>query len=266
MTRTRKRLLQLQQLIDFQVGTVGKRHKALGLRGAASFSSNRLPVTRLVLVALVAAATLGACSGGSRGSEGSAANPVAFPLFGGSEVLSAHSWHDTIAARPGTADSAIFAQGAGTYDGHDVVAGTQAVMPALEAWLEDLGAHPPDDYRVAVTGSGIDAAREHARDLGLDFIAFENSEAGKRHGVVVMVVDPETLDAKIGPLLGLIGRFKHVPKMWRDPLDAQAKKQTGFSISEATDPDTPIGAAIAALDDLRNYGGRGIVLIDAVKQ
>jgi hypothetical protein len=81
-----------------------------------------------------------------------------------------------------------------------------------------------------------------------------------------MVVDPQTLDEKAGPMLGLIGRFKHMPSMLRDPIDAQAKRQTGFSITEATNPDTPIGAAVAALDQLRDFGGRGIVLIDAVKQ
>jgi hypothetical protein len=82
----------------------------------------------------------------------------------------------------------------------------------------------------------------------------------------VMVVDPQTLDEKAGPMLGLVSRFKHVPSMLRDPLDAQAKKQTGFSITEAIDPETPIGAAIAALGELQDFGGRGIVLIDAVKE
>jgi hypothetical protein len=164
------------------------------------------------------------------------------------------------------ADSAVLAQGAGTYDGHDVVAGTQAFMPVLEAWLQRLGSDPPPGYRVAVSGNGVDVVRTHTRALGVDFLAFEGTDAGKRHGVVVMVVDPQTLDEKAGPMLGLIDRFKHVPSVLRDPIDAQAKKQTGFTITEATDPDTPVGAAVAALDQLRDFGGRGIVLIDAVKQ
>jgi hypothetical protein len=139
-------------------------------------------------------------------------------------------------------------------------------MPALEAWLDDLGAHPPGGYRVAVSGNGVEAVRTHTRALGIDFVVFEGTEQGKRHGVAVLVVDPQTLDEKAGPMLGLIGRFKKVPAMLRDPLDAQAKKQTGFSITEATNPNTPIGAAVAALGQLRDFGGRGIVLIDAVKQ
>ncbi len=220
-------------------------------------------------VAALLVALLAACSGSNHGSAGSpspsATNPVAFPLFDGANVLSAREWHNTVKSQPGTIDSSLLSQGAGTYDGHDVVAGTQALMPALEAWLDDLGAHPPSGYHVAVSGNGVEAVRTHTRALGIDFVVFEGAEQGKRHGVAVLVVDPQTLDEKAGPMLGLIGRFKKVPSMLRDPLDAQAKKQTGFSITEATNPNTPIGAAVAALDQLRDFGGRGIVLIDAVK-
>jgi hypothetical protein len=227
-------------------------------------------VKRSRLAALAAVCLLAACSSASHGTAGrpspGATNPIEFPLFDGASVLSAHSWHNTISAPPGLADSTVFAQGKGTYDGHDVVAGTQAMMPTLEAWLGDLSSHPPDGYAVAIRGNGVDAVRAHTRDLGVDFVAFEGTENGKRHGVVVMAVDPQTLDAKAGPMLGLIGKFKLMPRSLRDPIDAQAKRQTGFSISEATNPDTPIGAAVAALGELRDFGGRGIVLIDAVKQ
>jgi hypothetical protein len=215
----------------------------------------------------VLAAVLTACSSGTHGSAGApAGDPIAFPLFNGANVLSAHHWQRTITAQPGVGDHAVFAQGAGTYDGHDVVAGSQAFMPALEAWLGDLSAHPPDGYTVAVTGNGIDSVRTHTRELGLDFQAFTNTESGKRHGVVVMVVDPQVLNDKAGSMLQLIGRLKYAPKIIRDPLDAQIRRQTGFSLNDATNPDTPVGAALAALNELQDFGGRGIVLIDAVKQ
>lgn len=233
-----------------------------------TFSSKRLRVNYLRPAGLLAAMTLAACSNASHGGGGSPSpaptNPVSFPLFAGSAVLSTHAWHDTV-AHGSIGDRAIFGQGSGTYDGHDVVAGTQALMPALEAWLGDLAANPPSGYSVAVQGNGVEAVRTHTRDLGVDFVAFQNTENGKRHGVVVMAVDPQMLDEKAGPMLRLIGNLKHMPKALRDPIDAQARKQTGFSISDATNPDTPIGAAVAALDELRDFGGRGIVLIDAVK-
>lgn len=219
--------------------------------------------------ALLAAALAG-CASGSHGSASgpSAAptDPIAFPMFSGAAVLSSRNWHRTITAQPGVTDQTVFAQGAGTYAGHDVVAGTQAMMPALEAWLGDLNSNPPAGYTVALSGNTVDAVRTHTRELGVDFAAFTNVEGGKRHGVVVMAVDPQTLDEKAGPMLGLIGRVKYMPKSLRDPLDAQVRRQMGFSLSDAGNPDTPLGAAIAALDQLRDFGGRGIVLIDAVKQ
>jgi len=223
---------------------------------------------RTYVAVLVAALT--ACASGGHGAGGgpssAPSNPIAFPLFDGAAVLSSRHWRRTISAQPGATDRTVFAQGAGTYDGHDVVAGTQAMMPALETWLGDLAANPPPGYTVALTGNTIDTVRTHTRDLGFDFQAFTDTENGKRHGVVVMAVDPETLDEKAGPMLGLIGRIKYMPKMLRDPLDAQVRRQTGFSLTDASNPDTPIGAAISALTQLRDFGGRGIVLIDAVKQ
>jgi hypothetical protein len=225
---------------------------------------------RFLFAALAACSVLAGCSNSARSTAGgpspAATNPISFPLFDGSEVLSARAWRTTISKHPGLADSAVLSQGAGTYDGHDVVAGTQAFMPVLESWLDALSASPPAGYRVAMTGNGVDAVRTHMRALGVDFVVFEGTDTGKPHGVVAMVVDPQTLDEKAGPMLGLLGRFKRMPSMLRDPIDAQAKRQTGFSITEATNPDTPIGAAVAALDELRDYGGRRIVLIDAVKQ
>lgn len=228
-------------------------------------------VMRLSWAACAAAVALAACSGGGHpGGAGQsspqATNPVNFPLFDGAEVLSSRGWHETISSRPGVADSALLSQGAGTYDGHDVVAGTQAMMPSLEAWLRDLNAHPPNGYTSALSGNGIDAVRDHTRDIGIDFAVFERPENGKQHGVVVLAVDPQTLDQKAGPMLGMIGKFKLLPQTLRDSIDGQAKKQTGFTVTELTNPNTPVGAAIAALDQLRDFGGRGIVIIDATKQ
>jgi hypothetical protein len=137
------------------------------------------------------------------------------------------------------------------------VAGTQAFMPALESWLGDLTATPPSGYSVAVRSNTLDTVRTHTRDLGFDFQVFTDVENGKRHGLVAIIVDPQTLDEKAGPMLGLIGRIKNMP---------QVRQQTGFSLSEAASPDTPLGAVIGSIGQLRDFGGRGIVLVDAVKQ
>ena len=56
-----------------------------------------------------------------------------------------------------------------------------------------------------------------------------------------------------------------LPQSFRDPIDQQAKDRTGFTISEALDESTPIGAALAAAKTLRDSGQRGLVLIDGTK-
>jgi hypothetical protein len=220
-----------------------------------------------LLAALLAGA---ACSGGS-GSGGASpspqpSNPIAFPLFDGSSILAARAFRETVSATGKGGLNSMLSQGAGTYDGHEVVAGTLAVMPALESWLHDLNAHPPQGWEVAASGDGVEAVRTRTRDIGLDFAVFQRSENGKLHGVVVLAVDPALLDRKAGPALGMIGKFKLLPQALRDPVDQQVKQQTGFTVTELTQPNTPLGAAVDSLDDLRNFGGRGIVLIDAVKQ
>lgn len=219
------------------------------------------------LFGMVAACSNGSRSQGASASPGPAAtNTVDFPLFDGASVLSSRQWHQTISSRPGAGTSALLSQGAGTYDGHDVVAGTQALMPSLESWLDNLDAHPPSGYSSVAHGSGVDAVRSHTRNLGIDFAVFENTVNGKRHDVVVLAVDPETLDSKAGPMLGVVSKFRLLPQSLRDTIDAQTKKQTGFTVTEATDPESPLGAAVGSLSQLRDFGGRGVVLIDAVKQ
>jgi hypothetical protein len=220
----------------------------------------------IALIIALAACSGGAHGGGTAGGASPATNPVDFPLFDGASVLSSRAWHQKISSRPGFGDNALLSQGAGTYDGHDVVAGTQALMPSLETWLQNLDANPPSGYTSVAHGNGVEAVRAHTRDLGIDFMVFERLESGKRHDVVVLAVDPQMLDDKAGPMLGVVGKFKLLPQSLRDSIDAQVRKQTGFSVAEATNPDTPIGAAVGALAQLRDFGGRGVVLIDAVKQ
>jgi hypothetical protein len=160
----------------------------------------------------------------------------------------------------------VFGQGAGTYNGHEVIAHTPASMQQLREWLDGMTKNPPSGYETAVTGSGVEEARNRAQAAGLDFNAFQKSVNGKHHGIVVVAVDPELLQAKAGVMLGFISKYKMLPQSLRDPIDAQAKERTGFTITEALSPDTPLGAALGALDELRASGDRGVVLIDATKQ
>lgn len=149
--------------------------------------------------------------------------------------------------------------------GHEVVAESSASLGTLEGWLHDVSANPPAGYTVAASGSGPDAAHRRAQAMGLQFQVFSHQAGGKTRALVVVVLDPATFETKAGPVLGLIDKYSLLPQSLRDPIDAQAKARTGFTISQALDPSQPIGAALAAARTLRDSGQRGVVLVDAAK-
>ena len=211
---------------------------------------------------------LAACSQGSKTSQPTPAptDATGFPLYSESSVLNAHDWHQTVSAGAARSAGGVFAQGAGSYAGHETIAKSSASMEQLEAWLRDLKKTPPTGYTPVANGTGNEEARARLQQLGMDFAAFRHEVDGKRQDVVVVALDPATIDAKAGAMLGLIGKYKMLPQGLREPIDAQAKKQTGFSISEALSPDTPLGAALDAFDRLKSTGDRGIVVLDAAKQ
>jgi hypothetical protein len=66
-------------------------------------------------------------------------------------------------------------------------------------------------------------------------------------------------------VLSLIDEFSLLPPGFREPIDAQVKARTGFTVSQALDPSQPIGAALTAARTLRDSGQRGVVLVDAAK-
>ena len=225
---------------------------------------------QLAALALIA---LTACSHGSQSnvaSQGTPAptptNATGFPLYDGSTILTSKDWQQTVSTGAAQSENGVFSQGAGTYAGRDVIASTPATMQQLTAWLHEIGSKPPEGYSVAVSGNAIDQARSRTLPYGVDFETFQRKENGKQYGVVVMAIDPQTLDAKAGTVLALIGKYKMLPQGLRDPLDVQVKKQVGFTVSDALSPMTPIGAALGALDQLRASGERGIVVVDAAKQ
>ncbi len=224
-------------------------------------------------LALVTVVLLAACSSGGSSSSSASASPGAvatnstdFPLYNGSAIVTSRDWKQAISPSLASADKSVFRQGAGTYSGHEVIAHTPATMQQLRQWLDSLEKTPPPGYETAATGSSVEEARNRAQAAGLDFDAFQKTIDGKRHGIIVVAIDPDLLQRKAGPMLGVISKYKMLPQSLRDPIDAQAKQRTGFSISEALSPDTPLGAALGALDELHSTGDRGVVLIDAAKE
>ncbi len=157
------------------------------------------------------------------------------------------------------------AHGSTILRGKEVVAETNATMAELGKWVKDLGTKPPAGYTLA-SATGVEQARPRAQAMGVDFQSFTHVENGKQHAVIVVAIDPVTFNEKAKPILGLISKYKMLPQMLRDPIDAQVKAKTGYAVSESLSPSTPIGAALAAADELKNSGQRAIVIVDGAKE
>lgn len=214
-----------------------------------------------VLLAAIILAAVTACSQSTQSqSQGSTApspspaatNPTGFPLYAESTVLASKVWSQN--------------SGSQHYTGLEVVAQTSATMNELNTWLKSITANPPPGYSVAATGSGLEEAHSRARAMGLDFQVFQHTVNGKRHALIVVALDPPIFDQKAGPVLNALTQYKKLPQMFRDPIDAQVRARTGFTASDALAPNTPIGAAVAAVDELRSSGQRGVVLVDGTHQ
>jgi len=212
----------------------------------------------LALLALVTACSNSGQSGSqsASGTTASAApaatNPTGFPLYENSTVISSHDFTSKAGSQSVT--------------GTEVIAQNSATLAQLGDWIKGLGTAPPTGYEVAATGSTLEVGRAKARAIGVEFQVFTHEVGGKKRAMVVLAVDPKTFDEKAGFVLSNIGKFKMLPQSFRDTIDAQAKARTGFSVSDALDPNTPIGAALAAVNALESSGNRGVVLIDGTKQ
>lgn len=190
------------------------------------------------------------------------ANPIGFPLYSGARVIEAHDFTQVVTTNG--SESSILSAGKGNYKGHEVVASTPATFAQLNAWLKTLDTKPPKNF-THLSESNLETARAQARQLGLDFSVFQSSD-GKGTGLLVVVMDPPRVAKRLGPVLGLLGKYRSLPSFLRSQVDGEVKARTGFTVSEALQPESPIGASLAALDQLQQSNGRGIVMIDAVKQ
>ncbi len=191
-------------------------------------------------------------------------NPVNFPLYANSKVLSSKNYTQVINA--GSTGGGIISQGDGTYVGQEVIAASNASFGQLRTWVHFLEGKPPAGYSRMQNSQSLGSARESANKEGIDFSTFQTIEKGKPVGLLVIAMDPTTVTRKLGPALQLISKYKSLPGPMRQTIDDQVKQRTGFSVSEATQPDSPIGAALEALAQFQHTNERAILLLNAQKQ
>jgi hypothetical protein len=225
---------------------------------------------RNALVSLCAAAAVlaGCSSGGGSGShaapQNSIRNPLDFPLYADARVISAKSFTQTVHADTSSPNS-VFAQGNGTYAGHEVIASSTASLAQLSSWVDRMNANPPEGY-IAEEPESNPAEQSQVQRYGLDYAFFKHTSGSATRGLLVIVMDPARVNERFGTILGMIDKYKALPAVLRGPIDSEAKARFGMTVTEATQPDSPIGAALSALGELEHRNARGIVVLDAQKQ
>lgn len=190
-------------------------------------------------------------------------NATGFPLYAGSSIIAAKQFVQKVSVQSASGDSA-FASGNGTYAGHEVIAASSAPFSALAQWVDRLNAAPPAGYAADEPQSNRDE-RAQSQRTGLQYAAFERKSGNRSRGVLVVVMDPQRVNQRFGAILGLIGKYHALPSFLRSPIDDEAKSQFGMTVSQATQPDSPIGAALGALGELEHRGQRGIIVLEAQK-
>ncbi len=224
---------------------------------------------RRIIGAVLAAAAVAACSSGQNGQQSGSSssalhNPIDFPIYPGAALVASHTFVQAIDAKA-PVGSSIFDNGNGTYAGREVIASSDAAFPELSAWVDRVNASPPPGYAALETGNNPEQ-RAQAERNGLDYALFVKKAGGKTRGLLVMVMDPPLVNEHFGFVLNLISRYRSLPDVMRAPVDNMAKQRIGMTLTQATQPESPIGAALSALDQFEHKDTRGIVLIDAAKR
>jgi hypothetical protein len=219
----------------------------------------------------LAAVLLSACGGGTSSSQSSPtaqpsiANSIDFPLFANSRVLVAKNYTQVVNTTnaPG---GGILLGGNGQYKGNEVIAASPASFDQLRTWLRSVSAKLPPGY-TNVQESGTEKARAEVQRYGMDFAVFQKTGTGKDPtGLLVLVMDPAHVSKSLGPALNLITRYRSLPDFAKKPIDDQVKAQTGFSVTEALQPESPIGTALDALAEFSHSDQRAVILVNAQKQ
>ena len=158
------------------------------------------------------------------------------------------------------------------YRGHVIIAETGATAAQLRSWVTALEAAPPAGFHDATrhhtrTSHGVRVRSrpdENTFDVNGDGTAqFES--AGSSRWVYVITADPKRVYQQGRPLFAMIDAYAAAPNFLRAPIDDEAKKATGYSVTQMLDANSPAGAVIAEIKRLQSTDRRAILLIDEAK-
>lgn len=219
-----------------------------------------------ILAAAVAGALLCACGGGQHAKNeeapahrGPVRNPSDFPLYPSSVIatvvpITSKQMFAAMRASDPHADLPP------NFSGNEVIAENGAPLPQLARWVRGLEAHPPRGLRYVPPRVGNRSRRPVSENPSNTVVELDNTDGSR--SVYVIVADPRQVRAALGPMFTLIESYSAVPGVLRGPLDDQAKKQFGYSVTEMLDPKSPVGAAISTVKRMQNVDRRAIVVVD----
>jgi hypothetical protein len=186
-------------------------------------------------------------------------NPSDFPLYPGSrvETVVPVDSKQMFAAIRATSRGAETPQ---NFRGHEVIAETSASMDQLAKWIDRLRTAPPRGFR-HVAEKGWDTHSKTASGADAETGAQFSTPDGTRT-VYVIAGDPRRIRETMGPIFALMENYAAVPGIVRGPLDDQAKKQVGYTITEMLDAKSPVGAVVTTIKRLSGTDRRAILLID----
>jgi hypothetical protein len=225
-----------------------------------------LVITTLTTVALCS------CSKGTSVPEGAQATAAAtsapqnttnFPLIAGSTVLVSKGFSQTVNA--GQSATGVMSAGAGTYNGNEVIAGSDATLAQLESWLRENESKPPSGYVAVAIPASMATIHSVAVKNGMDFAIFHDT-ANSKHGLIVVALDPQAAHNKLGPALFAVSKYQALPVPMKQQIDSQLKQRYGYTASEFVEAGSPLGSAAAAMSQFKDKNQRAIIVLDATKQ
>lgn len=226
---------------------------------------------RRALISAVLLAFAAGCAGGS-GTQPSPSpsagpalhNPLNIALYPGAKLVAVRQFTQRVDVNSDVQGDTVVAGGNGVYSGTEVIASTPASFSHLSAWTAQIEASPPAGYAAAGDNDDSDDHIDAQRH-GIDYARLKRIVRGKRQEALLLVMDPNVVDRRLGPLLGLISKYRSLPSFMRGPIDNEAKSQFGMTLTQALAPESPIGAALGALTSLQRSNERGIIVIVARK-
>lgn len=252
---------------------------------------------RFAVYFIAAGVVLVACAkqGGSQGGGlfgGNSAPQSTFPLISPNTVVTVGKYDDSPEIEK--LGSNMFGEGQDQYKpyiGSQELIKTSASLEDLRKWLHGLVVTPPQDLiptaataereteaaaanASATPASGATAAPSPSatgdpftaafQTFGLVPAGFFTKDRGRV--VLVMIMDPKAVADHLGPTMDLMDQYDKLPAMMRGGIDEVIKKNTGMSISDLMNTNTPMGMIVYAARNYKTEDTRAIILVDAVRQ